>query len=279
LGFPPCPDLNLLTFTLLLFFVVLWGLGGFSPPGKFFWRSPMDNARQTGAVLEAHFQFMQWLFPAISRFPRSHKLLLTDRIQSIALDILESLVEATYTREKKAHLVCANLGIEKMRFLFRRRASVYRHQALRTCGANYRRRRPLSGLGLTALAQHLGNTVGESLDRLDIGLRRPIGLGAVLLPIAQGAERNAVTLSKFSLRETKLHADKSGPAERFHPRKLFLREGLSVGIGQRCRMNLLLGHGVEMRPIETIEAAFSGFLRGSAFFHAVQPLGRILNEI
>ena len=26
----------------------------------------MSNARQTGAVLEAHFQFMQWLFPAIS---------------------------------------------------------------------------------------------------------------------------------------------------------------------------------------------------------------------
>jgi hypothetical protein len=79
----------------------------------------MDNARQTGAVLEAHFQFMQWLFPAIARFPRSQKLLLTDRIQSIALDILESLVEATYTREKKAHLVRANLGIEKLRFLFR----------------------------------------------------------------------------------------------------------------------------------------------------------------
>jgi hypothetical protein len=60
----------------------------------------MNNARQTGAVLEAHFQFMQWLFPAIARFPRSQKLLLTDRIQSIALDVLESLVEATYTREK-----------------------------------------------------------------------------------------------------------------------------------------------------------------------------------
>ena len=46
----------------------------------------MNNARQTGAVLEAHFQFLQWLFPAIARFPRSQKLLLTDRIQSIALD-------------------------------------------------------------------------------------------------------------------------------------------------------------------------------------------------
>ena len=28
-------------------------------------------------------------------------------------------MEATYTREKKAHLTRANLGIEKLRFLFR----------------------------------------------------------------------------------------------------------------------------------------------------------------
>jgi hypothetical protein len=62
---------------------------------------------------------MQWLFPAIARFPRSQKLLLTDRIQTTALDILDSLVEATYTREKRAHLTRANLGIEKLRFLFR----------------------------------------------------------------------------------------------------------------------------------------------------------------
>ena len=44
----------------------------------------MNNARQTGAVLEALFQFMQCFFPAIARFPRGQKLLLTDRIQSTA---------------------------------------------------------------------------------------------------------------------------------------------------------------------------------------------------
>jgi prevent-host-death family protein len=79
----------------------------------------MDNARRTGAALEAHFQFLLWLIPAVARFPRSQKLLLTDRIQSAALDVLDSLVEATYTRERRAHLARANLGIEKLRFLFR----------------------------------------------------------------------------------------------------------------------------------------------------------------
>jgi len=78
-----------------------------------------DNARQTGPAVEAHFQFLLWLVPTVEKFPRSQKFLLGDRIQSTALDVLESLVDATYTRDRKAYLARANLGIEKLRFLFR----------------------------------------------------------------------------------------------------------------------------------------------------------------
>jgi hypothetical protein len=34
------------------------------------------NARKTGAAIEAHFQFLIWLAPAIEKFPRSQKFLL-----------------------------------------------------------------------------------------------------------------------------------------------------------------------------------------------------------
>ncbi|MCI0598266.1 MAG: diversity-generating retroelement protein Avd [Beijerinckiaceae bacterium] len=78
-----------------------------------------DNARKTGAAVEAHFRFLLWLVPAIEKFPRTQKFLLGDRIQSAALDVLESLIEATYTRDRKGHLARANLGIEKLRFFFR----------------------------------------------------------------------------------------------------------------------------------------------------------------
>jgi hypothetical protein len=78
-----------------------------------------DNARKTGAAVEAHFQFLMWLVPAIERFPRSQKFLLGDRIQTTALDVLECLIEATYTRDRKGQLARANLGIEKLRFFFR----------------------------------------------------------------------------------------------------------------------------------------------------------------
>jgi len=55
----------------------------------------------------------------VAKFPKSHKFTLGDRIEAIALDVLEALIEATYTRERTQHLRRANLGIEKLRFLLR----------------------------------------------------------------------------------------------------------------------------------------------------------------
>jgi hypothetical protein len=55
-------------------------------------------------TLEAHFQFLQWLIPAVERFPRAQKFLLGDRIQTTALDVLEELIEATYTRDRRGRL-------------------------------------------------------------------------------------------------------------------------------------------------------------------------------
>jgi hypothetical protein len=78
-----------------------------------------DNARKTGAAVEAHFQFPMWLVPTIEKFPRTQKFLLGDRIQTTALDVFECLIEATYTRDRKGQLARANLGIEKLRFFFR----------------------------------------------------------------------------------------------------------------------------------------------------------------
>ena len=78
-----------------------------------------DWARETGPALHAHYRFILWLVPAVARFPRSQKFLLGDRIQGLALDVLEALIEATYTRQRDRLLARANLGIEKLRFLFR----------------------------------------------------------------------------------------------------------------------------------------------------------------
>ena len=85
---------------------------------------PADNARQSGPALERMQQFLVWLVPTVEKFPRSQKFTLGDRIQSTALDVLERIIEATYTRARAKSLNAANLGIEKLRVLFRLAANL-----------------------------------------------------------------------------------------------------------------------------------------------------------
>ena len=78
-----------------------------------------DNARRTGPALEAMYHFLLWLIPTVDKFPRSQKFVLGDRIESTALDVLDSLIAATYTRGRDRLLADANLGLERLRFLLR----------------------------------------------------------------------------------------------------------------------------------------------------------------
>jgi hypothetical protein len=75
--------------------------------------------RHRGVALEKMHQFLVWMVPTVERFPRNQKFLLGDRIQSVALDVLERLIEATYSKQPKTALQSANLGVEKLRHLFR----------------------------------------------------------------------------------------------------------------------------------------------------------------
>jgi hypothetical protein len=65
------------------------------------------------------FRFIVWLIPTLDKLPRSQKFLLGDRMQATALDVFERLIEATYSKTRERALSDANLGLEKLRFLFR----------------------------------------------------------------------------------------------------------------------------------------------------------------
>ena len=80
---------------------------------------PANNARRTGPALEAMYQFLLWLIPTIDKFPRSQKFVLGDRIESAALDVMDALIAATYTRGRDTMLANANLGLERLRFFMR----------------------------------------------------------------------------------------------------------------------------------------------------------------
>ena len=75
--------------------------------------------RRTGPALEAMYQLVRWLIPTLDRFPRRQKFLLGDRIQTTALDGLERLVEATFTRNRGRLLNQVNVDLDKLRLLLR----------------------------------------------------------------------------------------------------------------------------------------------------------------
>jgi hypothetical protein len=79
----------------------------------------MTAARRFGPALEALHVFLAWGVPVVDGFPRSYKFTLGDRIVVAGLDTLERLIEATYDRDRAKPLAAANLGIEKLRHLFR----------------------------------------------------------------------------------------------------------------------------------------------------------------
>ncbi|MCY4306363.1 MAG: hypothetical protein OXC62_16550 [Aestuariivita sp.] len=95
--------------------------------------SDKGKARETGQALNVHYRFIVWLIPTLMNFPRTQKFLLGDKIQTTAMDVLEALIEATYTKHREASLVRANLGLEKLRFFLRisrdsGRLKKYRHR-------------------------------------------------------------------------------------------------------------------------------------------------------
>ena len=70
-------------------------------------------------VISKVYDLILWLLNRIAKFPRSHRFVLGDRMENIALEVLELLIEAAYTRDKAAPLKRANIQLEKLRYLIR----------------------------------------------------------------------------------------------------------------------------------------------------------------
>ncbi len=63
--------------------------------------------------------FLEWLLPTTEKFPKRVRFTFADRINNLALDIVEDLTEARYSRDKRVHLNRINLRLEQLRILLR----------------------------------------------------------------------------------------------------------------------------------------------------------------
>ncbi len=70
-------------------------------------------------VVTKMYDFLLYLVPQVSRFPKSQRYLLGDRLEVLSFQVLEFLLEATYSRNKSPLLQQANLGLEKTRYYVR----------------------------------------------------------------------------------------------------------------------------------------------------------------
>ena len=55
----------------------------------------------------------------MANFPKDQRFLLADRIECILLDILEMLIEAVYSKNKRELLIKVNLKLDVLRFMMR----------------------------------------------------------------------------------------------------------------------------------------------------------------
>lgn len=97
------------------------GVGGAAgaAASKFSRPAAGTRAAQAGVALEKAILYITWLVPVLEAFPRSQRFLLGDRLQALALDVVDALIEATYSKAPQASLRRCNLLLEKQRVLVR----------------------------------------------------------------------------------------------------------------------------------------------------------------
>ena len=74
---------------------------------------------KTVHALTRIYDLLLWIVPVLEKFPRTQRFLLGDRIETHLLQIMELLIKAAYTKNKRDLLISANLKLEILRYLIR----------------------------------------------------------------------------------------------------------------------------------------------------------------
>ncbi|MBL7000761.1 MAG: diversity-generating retroelement protein Avd [Gammaproteobacteria bacterium] len=73
----------------------------------------------TPAAVELCHDILKWMIPQLNKFPRQQRFTLGERIEGGLLDVLESLVEAAFSKRKANPLAKANLRLQRVKHLWR----------------------------------------------------------------------------------------------------------------------------------------------------------------
>lgn len=70
-------------------------------------------------LFEHWYKSTDWILDKCEKMPRHVRFTISSRIANIALDTLDLIVQAIYSREKTSLLRQVNLNLERLRILFR----------------------------------------------------------------------------------------------------------------------------------------------------------------
>ncbi len=74
---------------------------------------------QESPLFAKSYALLRWLIPVAIAFPRTHRFVLSERIQRQALDLHETLIAAAKAADPAADLRRADLTLERLRFELR----------------------------------------------------------------------------------------------------------------------------------------------------------------
>lgn len=70
-------------------------------------------------IIRAYYDLIIWLMPKMGKFSREHRFTLGQRIELLLYEILEKLIRARYTRDRRSILESVNIDLEVLRFQIR----------------------------------------------------------------------------------------------------------------------------------------------------------------
>ena len=70
-------------------------------------------------IFERWAAFVTWLLPTTDHFPKKARFTLVTRIDNLALDVLDDLTIAAWTKDKRETLERANLRLTRLRVMLR----------------------------------------------------------------------------------------------------------------------------------------------------------------
>lgn len=74
---------------------------------------------EPAVVVQQAYDLTLWLVRKVEKFPRSFRFSVGDRVIARSLDLLEALVEAAYSADKRGLLDRANRSVSGLRYLLR----------------------------------------------------------------------------------------------------------------------------------------------------------------